>query len=63
MEGIWQWSSSDNIIKYKPWWPNQPDNNYGGTEDCLEIWCGSANCKFNDRRCTHRHDYFICERK
>ena len=61
VEGTWQWSSSDNIITYKPWWTGQPDN-AGGIEDCLEIACRSANCDFNDLPCTHK-SYFICERR
>ena len=60
IEGTWQWSSTDNIIKYLPWAPGEP-NSDGADADCLEMLY-YVNWNWNDRPCTHVTN-FICERK
>lgn len=50
---LWSDGSSVNVLN---WAVNQPDN-YGGSEDCVEMW--SSTSKWNDARCFDRNNW-IC---
>ena len=56
-EREWLWMTSKTTFTYNNWLPGNPDNGYGGNENCLEInYAGH----WNDAECKELKQY-ICE--
>ena len=58
-EGKWAWISDHSTIGYSNWKTGQP-NNFGGKEDCGEIY-KQHSFTWNDAPCSEKHGY-ICEK-
>ncbi|VDH92205.1 C-type lectin superfamily 17 member A [Mytilus galloprovincialis] len=58
-EGVWEWTSTDEVFDYTNFGPGEPNDSNGG-EDCL-MTVSALNGKWNDGICSTSL-LFICER-
>ena len=64
-EGVWKWVDGTELIGYKNWRSDQP-NNAGSGQDCAGIRMGSHygkeyNAEWHDNSCQNKKG-FICEK-
>ena len=57
-EGNWSWSDQ-TPVDYDNWVPGQPNNAYGGVQDCGVFYILDGG--WHDDRCSKLHEY-LCRR-
>ena len=60
LERTFIWEGDDSAINYTHWGPGAPDN-FGGAEDCVEVFSGAMAGFWNDDYCDSEK-FYICER-